>query len=145
MEKELILTTLMPQLKRLTESNKEQMINYFNLGTASRGCKLVEENQKGDNIYVLVSGKAMIEKKYLNTKNIYYKEYNSVTIGQIDVPQFFGEELLFDSEGNIGGDNNYQYTFKVDSMLMKFYYIPKKYLNINGKDRKFAPDIVYQI
>jgi hypothetical protein len=57
------------------------MINYFNLGTASRGCKLVEENQKGDNIYVLVSGKAMIEKKYLNTKNIYYKEYNSVTIG----------------------------------------------------------------
>ncbi|KAL4470274.1 hypothetical protein ABPG74_011885 [Tetrahymena malaccensis] len=94
--KEQLLYSQMPFLKLITSSStKEALMLYFKNQSTTRGKYLTEEGKFGEDIFILQSGKVIIEKKYQNCNNIYYSEYKSVKLTEISVPTFLGEEILF--------------------------------------------------
>ncbi|KAL4502372.1 hypothetical protein ABPG72_011959 [Tetrahymena utriculariae] len=94
--KEQLLYSQMPFLKLITSSStKEALMLYFKNQSTTRGKYLTEEGKLGEDIFILQSGKVVIEKKFLNCNNIYYSEYKSVKLTEISEPTFLGEEILF--------------------------------------------------
>lgn len=73
LEKDRVLLIVMPFLKQISSSGtKDAFGHYFKNETFSKDTVLTKEDMIGDKVFVLVSGKVVVFKKYLNKKNIYY-------------------------------------------------------------------------
>lgn len=101
----------LPYVNKISSASVLQDYLYiFHDAYYHRGNTIMNEDEKGDRVFILVSGQIKLEKKiYYDNPFETSKTHKTVFMANATAPTMFGEELLFDPHYQ----KKYKYTVKV--------------------------------
>jgi len=123
-EKQKVLLRLFPPLNEIVNQKyKDNLQYYFTETVLKKGEAVTRQDEPGGTLFILIRGSLAFQKRISNKANVFLRDYKNVTLFEVSIPTFVGEEILFERPEELSElgieTSSYSYTVLVTSNKAK--------------------------